>query len=119
MSETYAEYLESPGWRTKARIMKELAQETCEACGRQSVRPLHVHHLHYDSVGDESPRDLVVLCGDCHTTAHREGWDLELIALHHAPTFEDNMLFEYRRNGWIYDFVPEPRYDRLPGEMES
>lgn len=32
---------------------------------------LHVHHLHYDSIGAECPEDVMLLCSDCHEMIHR------------------------------------------------
>jgi DNA-directed RNA polymerase subunit N (RpoN/RPB10) len=31
---------------------------------------MHVHHIDYDRVGNESLGDLVVVCGDCHRKLH-------------------------------------------------
>lgn len=42
----------------------------CEECAHRAV--LDLHHLHYRTVGEESPEDLKALCRDCHHAAHRD-----------------------------------------------
>lgn len=32
---------------------------------------IHVHHLDYDSIGNERFTDLMVVCVDCHEKLHR------------------------------------------------
>lgn len=33
---------------------------------------LELHHLHYQTVGHESPDDLEAICRTCHNEAHRD-----------------------------------------------
>lgn len=40
----------------------------CECCGEQL--PLTMHHLHYETVGQETPEDLEGLCWTCHKAKH-------------------------------------------------
>jgi len=42
----------------------------CADCGGQ--QKLELHHRHYETVGNESPGDLVALCRDCHEARHRD-----------------------------------------------
>lgn len=42
----------------------------CEDCGER--RRLTMHHLHYDTVGQESEDDIAGLCWDCHQARHRD-----------------------------------------------
>lgn len=42
----------------------------CEDCGTKCQ--LTMHHLHYDTVGNESPDDLAGLCWECHQERHRD-----------------------------------------------
>jgi 5-methylcytosine-specific restriction endonuclease McrA len=46
---------------------------TCESCG---VRPMEeLHHLHYQTYGNESPEDMQGLCRFCHWMYHRASND--------------------------------------------
>ncbi len=42
----------------------------CEKCGERAR--LQLHHLHYESVGRETPEDLTALCDDCHRGCHHD-----------------------------------------------
>jgi 5-methylcytosine-specific restriction endonuclease McrA len=50
------EVLQRDGWR-------------CQSCG--SLKNLQVHHKKFRSQsGDDSERNLITLCSDCHLTLH-------------------------------------------------
>ena len=66
---TYSEYLESPHWLTvKARKLNQ-SNRLCEAC--RTDQRLEVHHLNYNSIGNEALFELMVLCHDCHEFSHK------------------------------------------------
>ncbi len=70
----YERYLRSDWWLHRRREALFRAGQKCERCGwieppRSRLR-LEVHHLTYVRLGREWPDDLVVLCPDCHATAH-------------------------------------------------
>lgn len=64
---SYEEYLDSDWWKEKKTL---ILQETkkCEICGKE--HQLYVHHLHYDTLGNETRKDLMVVCYDCHQKIH-------------------------------------------------
>lgn len=65
-------YIASRAWQKKriARLM--LDAHRCTRC--PSVHILQVHHLNYDSIGDEDvEKDLITLCIDCHKAEHGIG----------------------------------------------
>lgn len=64
---TYKEYLESPLWKEKRDWIISCNPE-CSICKRKNL--LLVHHLNYDSVGNESIQDVKVICSYCHETIH-------------------------------------------------
>jgi 5-methylcytosine-specific restriction endonuclease McrA len=74
MSRQTPEYLErvnSPEWRVlKASLIRERGRR-CERCG-VTDKPLDLHHRHYDRLGREEPRDLQLLCRECHKIADRK-----------------------------------------------
>ena len=47
----------------------ERAKGVCEDCSTD--HSLELHHLHYRTVGEEEPDDLLALCRDCHHQRHR------------------------------------------------
>jgi len=73
----------NPGHRktTRLRLEPELYQQLrqevlrrdgwrCQACGARSN--LEVHHRQFRSQsGDDSEPNLITLCAQCHTAAHR------------------------------------------------
>ena len=68
MNKAYKEYLNSPHWRETRKAALERAWYRCQLCN--SEKNLNVHHNNYDRLWYESPRDLIVLCSDCHAKFH-------------------------------------------------
>src|SRR5688500_3895115 len=70
----YNDYIQnSPAGDAKRRLVLDRANGTCEGCGERSM--LAVHHLHYETLGDEGLDDLQALCEDCHADADAERED--------------------------------------------
>lgn len=67
-SAEYRAYLASPEWQERRQEALTRAGNRCELC--ESTRRLHVHHLSYRHFRNEPPKDLQVLCRDCHAKAH-------------------------------------------------
>lgn len=63
----YKAYIHSKAWQTKRRMMFAL-YDCCALCG--SKENLQVHHLHYDTLGKETAKDLAVVCLTCHEDLH-------------------------------------------------
>ena len=70
----YAQYIASPEWQEKRKEALAFANNRCSRCSMPRWlaaiaydQDLHVHHLHYQTVGDEDAfDDLEVLCRRCH-----------------------------------------------------
>ena len=58
-------------YHTRVAVL-ERARGRCEACTAQL--PLELHHMHYNTVGAETPDDLEALCRDCHHARHVDLW---------------------------------------------
>lgn len=65
---TYPDYLKSRHWRQMKQKYKQHHHYSCTYCGRKSN--LHLHHLTYERVGNESFEDLIYLCASCHAKVH-------------------------------------------------
>lgn len=65
---TYHEYIDSPQWRERVTIYKEMAGWQCSECG--STEHLTGHHKTYLNIGNEPADDIEVLCWDCHQERH-------------------------------------------------
>ena len=63
----YLSYLKSKLWKKRRYAALERAKFKCEECG--DTRWLQVHHLTYERLGREHPKDLQVLCQGCHWIA--------------------------------------------------
>ncbi len=68
----YAAYLRTPHWQRTRRAALRRAGYACQDCSAQGEwdQPLETHHLTYKRLGREKPRDLRVLCDDCHREVH-------------------------------------------------
>jgi hypothetical protein len=72
---SYADYLQSERWlalkanwkprRTRHR------RPVCEFC-LSAQEPFHLHHKNYSRLGNELTKDLILICGHCHSWIH--GW---------------------------------------------
>lgn len=62
------QYLNSPEWKTKRQHALKLAHYSCQMCG--TPRNLHVHHVSYKNLFQETDSDLVVVCNNCHSHLH-------------------------------------------------
>jgi len=64
----YKKYIKSADWQS---IRKKFILEKggkCADCG--ALKDLHVHHLHYRTIGRERSDDVEILCADCHEYRH-------------------------------------------------
>jgi 5-methylcytosine-specific restriction endonuclease McrA len=66
----YNQYLLSPQWMEKRRLVFDRCRGLCEGC--RNSKAVQVHHLTYVRVGDEMLFDLVAVCLDCHEKIHPE-----------------------------------------------
>ena len=64
----YHEYLNHWLWFEKRDCFLSI-KPLCEVCNRKSVL---VHHKTYENIGNESQRDLMALCWNCHTNIHKK-----------------------------------------------
>lgn len=67
----YPDYLLTPEWQERRRIILKRAGYRCQVCNRD--RQLHVHHRTYERRGVELPGDLTALCDECHALFHGKG----------------------------------------------
>lgn len=70
-SPEYERHIKSQAWAQRAREHKRACTFRCQLCGRIRLGDdLHVHHIHYESLGSEDIVDLLCVCGDgCHEIA--------------------------------------------------
>jgi len=64
----YRTYLNSKEWYDRKVIALKYAEYKCSRCGE--TENLEVHHLNYETVGNENISDLFVCCKDCHSKFH-------------------------------------------------
>lgn len=64
----YRDYLYSPVWKERKEAALRRAHHKCQRCG--GTKRLQVHHPHYNRVGNEAARELIVLCRSCHAAEH-------------------------------------------------
>lgn len=64
----YRDYLQTPEWREKSRLVREFYHNRCALCN--SSKNLNVHHRTYWNRGNELPEDLILLCNECHKKFH-------------------------------------------------
>lgn len=62
----YDEYLDTEHWQELRK--NKLAGASCATCGRKIN--LSLHHKNYDHLGEETSKDVIVLCDICHRGIH-------------------------------------------------
>jgi len=65
---SYDAYINSLDWKRKRVRWLASAGYMCQRCGAQNIT-LQVHHLHYHTLGEETDKDVQVLCIKCHEIA--------------------------------------------------
>ena len=66
--EIYHEYLQTKDWFNKRNQALAFSDYKCNRC--KSMENIQVHHLNYNTIGNESLSDLEVLCNSCHKEVH-------------------------------------------------
>jgi hypothetical protein len=70
----YSDYINSEAWAIKRAAFREAQPRPwrCYCCNRKSSvrRPLEVHHIRYDNLGNEAFNDLALVCLVCHGLIH-------------------------------------------------
>ena len=69
LSYSYFAYMRSPEWKERRRELLDEVDWECENCGGKANQ---VHHVNYDSFGDEDSDDVECLCFSCHEEAEEE-----------------------------------------------
>jgi hypothetical protein len=81
----YQAYLKSEYWKQRRYATLERANFRCELCSETDN--LNVHHLTYERLGNESPDDLMVICGGHHWIEHSGLKDYRPATQHVKPVF--------------------------------
>lgn len=66
---SYKDFLSSKFWNDKREIIIS-CHPYCSNCGTKEN--LCVHHLTYETLGNESMKDVEVLCFKCHSKIHEK-----------------------------------------------
>jgi 5-methylcytosine-specific restriction endonuclease McrA len=64
----YGKYLRSKEWKEKRDQFRNTWGNKCACCG--STEKLHIHHLNYECLGNETFKDVILLCKGCHLSTH-------------------------------------------------
>ena len=73
----YNEYLNSKHWKTfRLKILSSL--ECCCLCEEKSSY-YHIHHLNYDCLGAEKPKDVRAVCSKCHKIIHKTDMNIKTL----------------------------------------
>lgn len=69
--EKYKAHMKSEKWKLfRQGIIRERGAK-CELC-HDKKGGLHLHHLHYKTLGEETKEDVQLLCRACHALQHPE-----------------------------------------------
>lgn len=70
---TYNEYIKKhPHWQDVRRARFDFDDGKCAVCHRDlRGEPYQTHHLSYQRLGRERPRDVITMCDSCHHNFHQ------------------------------------------------
>jgi len=102
MVEDYQEYLHSPQWHEKRKLILNRCNSICEECKSKPV--VEIHHLTYERTGNELLEDLIGLCKDCHEKKHPD--KLKYTTNHFRPIEEIALIVNVTPKQ-IYDLLQE------------
>lgn len=66
----YPEYLQTPEWAQRRQMALHAAGFRCQLNARH-WHDLEAHHRDYARRGAELPKDLTILCAECHEHVHK------------------------------------------------
>ncbi len=72
----YSQYLLSPEWRRKRKLVLERDKGLCQGC--LTAPATEVHHITYRNIFDEFAFQLTSLCSPCHERYHDDAGDPEV-----------------------------------------
>lgn len=117
MSEWRSDYerrLASPSWAGLRHSVIRAQRGLCAGCGLRRSR-LELHHLHYRTLGQERPEDVVALCRWCHIV-----WDEERAK--EGRSRADSALYNARVEGFArslgYDTEGSVDWDSVEDRYE-
>lgn len=67
----YNNYINSKSWFLKKKEIYAQKGYFCERCGENRKGFINVHHKHYRTLGDETKKDVAILCRNCHSEYHK------------------------------------------------
>lgn len=66
----YNQYLQTDHWQEVRTAALRRAGYRCQLCNAKDH--LHVHHRTYNNRGNETQKDVIALCPNCHSNFHKE-----------------------------------------------
>ena len=64
----YDKYRKTKKWKNLSKLVKEKAGNKCTFC--KSTKRLVAHHHNYINLYNETEKDLICVCGQCHRKIH-------------------------------------------------
>ena len=73
MDSNYTEHLNSPEWEEFRSDLRNRAKQVCELCSAYIGNRGVIHHISYDDLFEETGKNEVYLCRNCHEESHQNG----------------------------------------------
>ena len=65
----YYKYISSDKWTERKKLYFKTNKHQCVCC--KTTNSIHLHHITYNSLGNEEDKDLAPLCKTCHDECHK------------------------------------------------
>lgn len=122
----YKAYMRSSQWKEKRHAKLEACNSKCECEGGCTRQATQVHHLHYDTLGNESMDDLQALCPKCHMQKSnvrnfygRTNYKCCLLEGETAPPEKTLPYSVWNEANFHYLTGDSQRYDKIASELNT
>ena len=121
----YRKYMQSKSWKEKRQAKLDARSGKCECKGGCTREATQVHHLHYDSLGNESLDDLQALCPKCHMQKSKVrnfyGNTHYRCCLKEGEQSPEKILpyHVWNEANFYYEMGDKERYDKIALELEA
>lgn len=111
---SYKRYLKTNHWQT-TRFLIKATKRKCNLCG--SKKNLNVHHKTYRNIGNESERDLLLVCKDCHNELHKRS--LSNVSDQVRGRIRKLINLGYSKNDSFANATKSKNFDALAGKFKN
>ena len=121
----YRKYMQSKAWKEKRQAKLDACRGKCECEGGCTREATQIHHLHYDSLGNDILDDLQALCPKCHMQKSKVrnfygDTDYKCCLKEGEQSPKKTLPYHvWNEANFYYEMGDKERYDKIALELEA